>query len=234
MEGKLKEEKVEEIFYSPEKMEDKDEGNGVTYNDQEEEKKLGDLRDIVEKQDPACKMRTSCTGHRRSHTETVFLRARDLDVDKASAMLMKYLKWRQKFVPNGYISASEITNQIAHNKMFMQGTDKEGCPVSVIIGAKHFPSKGGTDELKRFAVFALDKLCSRVPDGQEKFTIITDLQGYGYSNTDVRGYVAALSILQIIFVEDKRMHATLLEEIDESQLPEIYGGKMQLVPIQDG
>ncbi|KAK6153824.1 hypothetical protein DH2020_013463 [Rehmannia glutinosa] len=208
-------------------MEDKDEGNGVTYNDQEEEKKLGDLRDIVEKQDPACKDIDDLTLRR-------FLRARDLDVDKASAMLMKYLKWRQKFVPNGYISVSEITNQIAHNKMFMQGTDKEGCPVSVIIGAKHFPSKGGTDELKRFAVFALDKLCSRVPDGQEKFTIITDLQGYGYSNSDVRGYVAALSILQIIFVEDKRLLATLLEEIDESQLPEIYGGKMQLVPIQDG
>ncbi|KAK6153825.1 hypothetical protein DH2020_013464 [Rehmannia glutinosa] len=208
-------------------MEFKDEENGVMYKDEEEKKKLGHLRDIVEKQDPACKDIDDLTLRR-------FLRARDLDVDKASAMLMKYLKWRRIFVPNGSISASEITNQIAHNKMFMQGTDKKGCPVSVAFAARHFPSKGGTDELKRFMVFALDKLCSRIPDGQEKFTIIADFQEYGYSNTDVRGYVAALSILQIIFVENKRLQKTLLEEIDESQLPEIYGGKLQLVPIQDG
>lgn len=38
---------------------------------------------------------------------------------------------------------------------------------------------------------------------------------------------------QIMFVENKRLTATLLQDIDESQLPETYGGKMQLVPIQD-
>ncbi|KAK6127903.1 hypothetical protein DH2020_038332 [Rehmannia glutinosa] len=193
-------------------MEIKDEENGVMYKDEEEKKSLN-IDDLTLRR---------------------FLLARDLDVDKASAMLMKYLKWRRIFVPKGYISASEITNQIAHNKMFMQGTDKRGCPVSVAFAARHFKSEGGTDELKHFMVFALDKLCSRIPDGQEKFTIIADFQGYGYSNTDVRGYAAALSILQIIFVENKRLQTTLLEEIDESQLPEIYGGKLQLVPIQDG
>lgn len=34
-------------------------------------------------------------------------------------------------------------------------------------------------------------------------------------------------------MEDKRLRETLLEDIDESQLPEIYGGKLQLVPIQN-
>lgn len=38
---------------------------------------------------------------------------------------------------------------------------------------------------------------------------------------------------QIMFVENKRLTATLLQDIDENQLPETYGGKMQLVPIQD-
>jgi hypothetical protein len=42
-----------------------------------------------------------------------------------------------------------------------------------------------------------------------------------------------LNMLQIVFVENKKLKATLLEEIDESQLPEIYGGKLPLVPIQD-
>jgi len=42
-----------------------------------------------------------------------------------------------------------------------------------------------------------------------------------------------LNMMQIVFVENKKLKATLLEEIDESQLPEIYGGKLPLVPIQD-
>lgn len=39
--------------------------------------------------------------------------------------------------------------------------------------------------------------------------------------------------LQIVFVEKKKMKSTLLEDIDESQLPDIYGGKLPLVYIQD-
>ncbi|KAJ0981592.1 hypothetical protein J5N97_009847 [Dioscorea zingiberensis] len=32
---------------------------------------------------------------------------------------------------------------------------------------------------------------------KEKFTIIADLQGWGYSNCDIRGYLAGLDILQV-------------------------------------
>ena len=39
--------------------------------------------------------------------------------------------------------------------------------------------------------------------------------------------------MQILFVENKSLKSTLLEEIDESQLPEIYGGQLPLVPTQD-
>lgn len=42
-----------------------------------------------------------------------------------------------------------------------------------------------------------------------------------------------LNFLQIIFVENKKLKSTLLEDIDESQLPDVYGGKLSLVPIQD-
>ena len=79
-----------------------------------------------------------------------FLRAHDLDIEKDSAMLIKYMAWRRKFVPRGSISASEAPNHIAHNKVFMQGTDKRGCPVAPVFGAKHFPSKGTYEELKNY------------------------------------------------------------------------------------
>ncbi|GMN45187.1 hypothetical protein TIFTF001_014368 [Ficus carica] len=109
-----------------------------------------------------------------------------------------------------------------------------------------------------------------MPRGQEKFVAIADLQGFGYSNSDTRGFLAAISILQdcyperlgkvymvhapyifmavwkiiypfidnntkkkIMFVENESLKSTLLNEIDESQLPVTYGGKLSLVPIQD-
>ncbi|MFX9848059.1 SEC14 family lipid-binding protein, partial [Acinetobacter baumannii] len=192
---KEKEEEEEDVFYSPEREKD-DERNRVVvvYSNEEEKEKVELMKVTVEKQDPDCK---------EIHDETLrrFLRARDLDVEKASAMFLKYIKWRRTFVPKGSIPTSEISNEIAQNKMFMQGCDKQGRPIAIVLGARHFACKGGVDEFKRFVVFALDKLCSRIPHGQGNFTIIGDLEGYGYCNSDVRGYLAALSVLQDYYPE---------------------------------
>ncbi|KAF8390739.1 hypothetical protein HHK36_025266 [Tetracentron sinense] len=199
-----------------------------------------------------------------------FLRARDLDVEKASGLFLKYLKWRRAFVPNGSISVSEVSNEIAQKKMFLQGLDKKERPIGIVFGAKHFQTTGNPEEFKRFVVYLLDKVCARMPRGQEKFVTIVDLEGWGYSNLDIRAYVGALSMLQdyyperlgklfivhvpfifmtawkivypfidnntkkkIVFVENNKLKSTLLEDIDESQIPEIYGGKLPLVPIED-
>jgi len=36
-----------------------------------------------------------------------------------------------------------------------------------------------------------------MPRGQEKFLCIADMQGWGYSNCDIRAYLAAIDILQV-------------------------------------
>ncbi|XP_071729390.1 sec14 cytosolic factor-like [Rutidosis leptorrhynchoides] len=236
----------------------------INGSNEEEVKKILQMRDLVEKQDPTSKEYDDLTFRR-------FLRARDLDIDKACIMFLKYLKWRKTFLPNGSISESEITTDIAQNKLFMQGTDRSGRLITIVFGGKHYPNKvGGVEEFKRYVVFTLERILLRMPAGQEKFVSIADVQGWGYSNSDIRGYLAALSILQdyyperlgkmfvvnvpylfmaawkmiypfidektkkkIIFVEKKHMTSTLQNDIDESQLPEIYGGKLKLVPIQD-
>ncbi|XP_076893610.1 CRAL-TRIO domain-containing protein YKL091C-like [Bidens hawaiensis] len=244
-----------------------DNNNNNNNNDgisQEEHKKIVQIKDVIEKQDPTSKDYDDLTIRR-------FLRARDLDIDKACTMFLKYLKWRKTFVPNGSIPVSDVQNEIAQNKMFMQGSDKIGRPITVVFGGRHFCNKkGGIEEFKRFVVFGLDKLCSRIPQGQEKFVVIGDLQGWGYTCSDIRGYLAALSILQdyyperlgklfivhvpyvfmtvwkmvypfidektkakIVFVENKQLKSTLMKDIDEDQLPEIYGGNLKLAPIQD-
>ncbi|CDO98299.1 unnamed protein product [Coffea canephora] len=237
---------------------------GGDQSNEVEKNKVCLVRAVVENQDPSCKEVDDLTIRR-------FLRARNLDVEKASDMLLKCLKWRRMFVPSGHISSSEVPNEIAQNKMFVQGIDKKGRPIAVLIGARHFQNEiGGLDEFKRFVVFTLDRLGSRMPPGQEKFLVIADLQGWGYCNSDLRAYLGALSILQdyyperlgklliihvpyifravwkafypfidkntkkkIILVKDKRLKATLLEDIDESQLPETYGGKLRLLPIHE-
>uniref|UniRef100_A0A7N0TM99 CRAL-TRIO domain-containing protein n=1 Tax=Kalanchoe fedtschenkoi TaxID=63787 RepID=A0A7N0TM99_KALFE len=204
-------------------------------SDEVEKSKIGIMRARVEREDPSAKDVDNLMLRR-------FLRARELDIDKASNMFLKYLNWRLTFVPNGFISESEITKNIEHNKLFMQG----------------------------YVVYILDKIISRMSSGQEKFIALADVEGWGYTNSDIRGSLAALSILQdyyperlgkmfiinapyifmtmwkviypfidsktkkkIVFVEKKTQLSTLLEDIDESQLPEVLGGKLELVPIQE-
>ncbi|PIA32850.1 hypothetical protein AQUCO_04300049v1 [Aquilegia coerulea] len=235
----------------------------ISLSEELEQYKLGLMRSSVEKKDPTSKGVDDMMLRR-------FLRARNLDVEKSSSLFLKYLKWRREFVPRGCISESEISKDLAAKKLFLHGVDKDGRPIAVFLVGKHFPNKGkgGVDEFKRFVVYFLDKACSSMERGQEKFLIIADLQGWGYSNFDLRGYIGAISILQdcyperlgrlllvhvpyifmaawkmiypfidtntrkkIAFVDNKKLSSTLLQYIDDSQIPEIYGGKLPLVSI---
>uniref|UniRef100_A0A7N0UN12 CRAL-TRIO domain-containing protein n=1 Tax=Kalanchoe fedtschenkoi TaxID=63787 RepID=A0A7N0UN12_KALFE len=219
------------------------------------------MRKLVELEEPSSKDEDDLMLRR-------FLRAREQDVERASKMFVKYVRWRKSFVPNGSINPTDIPNELGQNKFFLQGTDKHGRPIGVILGCRH--KKTSLLEFKNYAVYSLDKMCGSLPKGVEKFVCIADAEGWGYSNLDLRAYAASLSILQdcyperlgklymvhvpyvfmavwnlisrfidnktktkIVFVDDKLLKRTLLEEIDENQLPKIYGGKMELVPIQD-
>lgn len=44
--------------------------------------------------------------------------------------------------------------------------------------------------------------------------------------------LVSCTCMQIAFLEGKKMKSTMLQDMDESQIPEIYGGKLKLVPIQ--
>ncbi|KAG9446511.1 hypothetical protein H6P81_012639 [Aristolochia fimbriata] len=248
------------VIESKESMEN---GQGEIVGSDAEWNKVRLMRAFVEREDPASKDVDDLMLRR-------FLRARDLDIEKASNMFLKYLKWRRAALPNGSMSDLEIPNQLAEKKMFMQGIDKKGRRIGVVFGAKHRAYSRDLEEFKRFVVYVLEKLCASTPTGQEKFIAIADLKGWGLSNCDIRAYLAALDILQnnyperlakaflihvpsvfmtawkivypfidkntkkkFIFVENKNLKATLLQDIEESQLPDIYGGKLPLVPIQD-
>ncbi|EOX99604.1 Sec14p-like phosphatidylinositol transfer family protein isoform 1 [Theobroma cacao] len=260
---KQSEEETEMEFKDCEGEQEEEKVDRIEISDEIERSKVGIMRALVEREDPSAKDVDDLMIRR-------FLRARDLDIEKASTMFLNYISWMRTFVPKGFISESEISSQLAHDKLCMQGLDKQGRPIVVAFGGRHKPTNGNLEEFKRFVVYGLEKICARMPKGQEKFVAIGDLEGWGYSNSDIRAYVASLSILQdcyperlaklfivhvpyifmtawkvvypfidsrtkkkIVFVENKKLTSTLLRDIDASQLPDIYGGKLPLVPIQD-
>ncbi|CAL4959646.1 unnamed protein product [Urochloa decumbens] len=260
--------------------------------------KVAELRAVVQAQDPRAKEVDNLTLRR-------FLRARDHNVEKAAAMFLKFLKWRREAAPDGFVPEERVRRELAQDKAWMGGVDRSGRPILVGFLARHYSADRDMPEYKSFVVYFFDKICARIPRGQEKFLAIVDLQGWGYANCDVRAYIASIEImqnyyperlgkalminvpyifvkvwktmiypfidtntrdkvslpfpirpsitalvasmkrrkfvahlhnafnLQFVFVEDKNLHETLRQEIDETQLPEYLGGKMPLIPLKD-
>lgn len=163
--------------------------------DAAEWKQVAELRAVTQAQDPTCKEEDDYTLRR-------FLRARGHHIGKASAMLLKYLRWKPSAKPRGFIAASEVARELAQEKLLMLGHDRAGRPMVYVFGARHHPSRRDLDEFRRFVAYVLDATVARLPPGQEKFAAVADLAGWSYSqHCDVRGYLAALDIMQNYYPE---------------------------------
>ncbi|PAN26726.1 hypothetical protein PAHAL_5G033800 [Panicum hallii] len=156
--------------------------------------KVAELRAAVQAQDPRAKEVDNLTLRR-------FLRARDHNVDKAAAMLLKYLKWRREVAPDGFVPEERVRRELAQDKAWMGGVDRSGRPILVGFMARHYSADRDMAEFKSFVAYFFDKICARIPRGQEKFLAIIDLKGWGYANCDVRAYIAAIEIMQNYYPE---------------------------------
>jgi hypothetical protein len=77
-----------------------------------------------------------------------FLRARDHDVDKASAMFLKFLKWRREAAPGGSVPEEQVRRELAQDKVCMGGVDRAGRPFLVAFPARHFSAGRDMAEFK--------------------------------------------------------------------------------------
>uniref|UniRef100_J3L7E6 CRAL-TRIO domain-containing protein n=2 Tax=Oryza brachyantha TaxID=4533 RepID=J3L7E6_ORYBR len=225
--------------------------------------KVAELRAMAESQEPHAKEVDNLTLRR-------FLRARDHNVEKASAMLVKAIRWRKEAVPGGSVPEEKVRRDLDDDKVYMGGADRTGRPILLAFPAKHFSAKRDMPQFKSYVVYLFDKICSRIPRGQEKFVCIVDLKGWGYSNCDIRAYIAAIEIMQnyyperlgkalmihvpymfmkawkliypfidnvtrdkFVFVDDKSLQEVLHQEIDESQIPDTLGGKLEPVSLRN-
>ncbi|KAL6970011.1 hypothetical protein U1Q18_029720 [Sarracenia purpurea var. burkii] len=202
-----------------------------------------------------------------------FLMARSMEPKKAAKMFVEWQKWRASFVPLGFISDSEVSDELKARKIYLQGLSKDGHPVLIGKASKHFPAKDQL-QFKKFVVYMLDKTLAsalnRNERGTEKFMGVLDLQQITYKNNDARGVITAIQFFQayyperlakcyvlympkyfvsiwkmisrffeketlqkIVIVHNQDEMREFIREIGEEVLPEEYGGRAKLVPIQD-
>jgi len=64
-----------------------------------------------------------------------------MEVEKAAKMFVQWQKWRSAMVPNGFISESEIPDELEARKIFLQGLSGDKFPLMIVQTNRHFPSK---------------------------------------------------------------------------------------------
>ncbi|CAN4114026.1 unnamed protein product [Withania somnifera] len=202
-----------------------------------------------------------------------FLIARSMDPEKAAKMFCQWQKWRGEMVPIGYIPDSEVADELAAEKIYLQGLSKNGHPVMIVKVNKHFPSKDQV-QFKKFVVHLLDKTIASSfrgrEIGNEKLIGILDLQSITYSNVDARGLITGFQFLQAYYPErlatcyllhmpqffvtvwrfvcrflekatqekirivtNEEQKEEFIRAVGEDVLPEEYGGRAELVLLQD-
>ncbi|MFS8028098.1 putative CRAL-TRIO lipid binding domain, CRAL/TRIO domain superfamily [Helianthus anomalus] len=133
-----------------------------------------------------------------------FLIARSMDPNKAAKMFVSWQKWRASFVPLGFIPDSQVTEQLDHRKVFLQGFSKDGYPVAIVKACNHYPAKD-QPQFKKFVVHLLDKIIASgvkgTEIGNEKMVAILDLDQMGYKNVEARALITGFQFLQAYYPE---------------------------------
>lgn len=122
-------------------------------------------------------------------------------VVEAEQALVTHAQWR---IELGRISKADIQNELAAEKVFLQGCDLRGRPVLVVLGARHIIRQRDLDETKRLITYALEAaICgadtSKNPLGQ--ILCLFDLSGIGLGNLDAKALQAVFEVLQQHFPE---------------------------------
>lgn len=133
-----------------------------------------------------------------------FLVARSMEAEKAAKMFVQWQKWRASFVPNGFISDSEVPDELEAKKIYLQGLSAKGYPIMIVKASNHFPPKDHL-QFKKFVVHLLDKTIASSfrgrEIGNEKLIGILDLQHISYKNIDARGLITGFQFLQAYYPE---------------------------------
>ncbi|KAK9831872.1 hypothetical protein WJX81_004320 [Elliptochloris bilobata] len=199
-----------------------------------------------------------------------WLRAEKYSVDKAGKRLQHHLHWRADYLPQGCVLEEEIRTELDQKKVFLQGCDELGRPVSVVVVNKHLPHCPA--ETKRLIVYCFEASIA-LSDAQRNplglSTGIFDLRNIRLENLDAGALRGVFSVLQdhyperlgvlVMFgapavfhglwmavlpfiAEETRAKVKFVSEGDMAEalsfippdvLPETFGGKALLLPVDE-
>ncbi|WVZ09369.1 hypothetical protein V8G54_013899 [Vigna mungo] len=139
------------------------------------------------------------------HTLIRFLIARSMEVEKAAKMFVQWQKWRSAMVPNGFISESEIPDELEARKIFLQGLSGDKFPLMI----SYYPERLAKCYILHMPWFFVSvwKLVSR--------------------------FLEKATLEKVVIVTNEDETREFVREVGEEVLPEVYGGKAKLVAIQD-
>ena len=75
---------------------------------------------------------------------------------------------------------SEVKDELASEKVFVQGVDKAGRPCMYVIAAKHITAERDVDQCKRFICYSLDRCIEQIDPERNPMgaiAVIFDLRG---------------------------------------------------------
>ncbi|KAI3836383.1 hypothetical protein MKW92_003574 [Papaver armeniacum] len=167
--------------------------------DQKQEMAVNKMRELVETQGiPTQK----CL----DQTLLRFLKAKSMNPEKAAKMFVQREKWREEFVPLGFIPESEIADQLGDKKKYLQGLTKIGQQPFLFCKGSRYLTSASKDPLqfKKFIVYLFDKAISSSYKegkeiGNEKITAAVDLKGFPYKRIDARGFTITLNVLKAYY-----------------------------------
>jgi hypothetical protein len=111
-----------------------------------------------------------------------FLLARNKDVVKASEMLINHISWRASNLPPQKASCMK---EFSAGKCYVNGCDKEGHPLIIVISRLHDPSDRDIDELLRLCIWWIEYGVSKMPPNKSKFSVLINRSGATQANTDL-------------------------------------------------
>eukprot|EP00667_Euglena_gracilis_P011823 EG_transcript_12100 len=128
-----------------------------------------------------------------------FLRARNFDLVKSRELMLSYLKWRRTSYPSGP-PVADLLERLWRGVVYIDFLDKAGRAV-ITLRVRMHEKAWPVEETKHVAVLFLDTALHYVKPHIHQFTVLVDLEGFGFANADLPALKNCLSILDQCYPE---------------------------------
>ncbi|KAK9808894.1 hypothetical protein WJX72_005949 [[Myrmecia] bisecta] len=129
----------------------------------------------------------------------VTLRGNVCGLEAAGSAIVAHAHWRAEHVPRGRIFEDEIPNELAAQKVFLQGVDLQGRPVLIVMASRHDMGHRNIMETKQLICYTLDNAIAAADTTLNKHSQILclfDLSGLRMNNLDLKALQAVFELLQ--------------------------------------